>query len=202
MAFRLLRASYTQTARTVALGTVAVVGATDLMLMSYAERPASVTAVDYTLTLPDASVLTVADGQPVQLAAAITGNVTVAARLSGSVDFSPVLMPGTQLVAGIVASTGTYVSRAVPAGTGVRIKVIYEGNIPGGATVSVAYKGPDGGDVWATVTSTGTAAADDGFIEFTHEITGVTEVTVQVRLTLTGTTAARPRVRDLRVIVA
>lgn len=202
MAFRLLRASYAPTARTVALGTVAVVGATDLMLMSYAERPASVTSVDYTLTLPDASVLTVADGQPVQLPAAITGNVTVAARLSGSVDFSPVLTPGTQLVAGVIAATGTYVSRAVPAGAAVRIKVIYEGNIPSGATVAVEYKGPDGGDAWAAVSVTGTSAADDGFIEFVHEITGVTEVTVQVRLTLTGTTAARPRVRDLRVIVA
>lgn len=201
MAFRLQRANYTANTRLVDLGEVTVAGATDLLLMSYAERPASETGVEYLLTLPDSSVLTVADGQPVQLPAPISGVVGVAARLAGSPNFSPVLAPGTQLVAGVVASTGTYVSRAVPAGSGVRIKVIYEAIIPSGASVTTAYKGPDVGDTWANLPAPTTRPVDDGFIEYVHEITPVTEVTIQTRLTLAGTSAARPRVRDLRVIV-
>lgn len=202
MAFRIKAASYTQTQRIVPLGTVAVTNATDLLLMAYADRPASETGVEYTLTLPDATVITVSDGQPVQLPAAITGNVTVAAKLTGSVNFAPVLHPGTQLVSGTIASTGTYLSRAIPAGTSVKIKVIVEAIIPSGASLGVAYKGVDIGDTFTDITLLSNRPVDDGFTEFVYQVTGVTETAVQVRLTPAGTTSARPRVRDLRVIVA
>lgn len=202
MAFRLLRASYTSTTRTINLGQASVTGATDLLLMSYAERPSSVTGVQYQLTLPDASVLLVDDGQPVQLAAAITGNVQVSAILTGTADFSPVLFPGTQLVYGVIGSSGTYVSRAVPGGNPVRVKTILEAIVPSGATLVVEYKGQDIGDAWTTLPQTETRAVDDGFTELINELSGVNEVNgVQIRLTMTGTTAARPRIRDLRVIV-
>lgn len=201
LAFRLLKANYSEAERTIALGNVAVTNTTDLMLLSYAERPDSSTGVQYHLTLPDASVLTVDDGQRVQLAAAITGNVSVSAVLSGSADFSPVFYPGTQLVPGVLGTSGTYVTRAIPAGSGVRVKTIFEAVIPSGANVVVEYKGPDAGDNWAAVPAVSNRAVDDGFTEFINEITPVTEATVQIRLTLTGSTAARPRVRDLRCIV-
>lgn len=201
LAFRILGTTYSETNKTVPLGNVAVTGATDLLLMAFADRPASATSVEYTLTLPDASVVTVSDGQPVQLAAAITGNVSVTAHLHGTVDFSPVLYPGSQLVSGVVSATGDYVSRAIPAGAASTIKVIYEAVVPSGATIDVFYKGPDGGDVWTAITSPTTTAADDGFTEFKFTEAGVNELTVQIKLVLNGTTAARPRVRDLRVIV-
>ena len=202
MAFRILSASFTQTSRTVPLGTVAVVNATDLLLMAYADRPASETAVEYKLTLPDSSVVTVSDGQPVQLPAAITGNVAVSAVLHGTANFAPVLQPGTQLVAGVVATTGTYQTRAIPAGTSVKVKVIVEAIIPSGATLDVAYKGVDAGDTFASVAALSNRPVDDGFTEFVFQATPVTETAVQVKLTLGGSTAARPRVRDLRVIIA
>jgi Domain of unknown function (DUF4815) len=201
MTFRLLRAEYTASTRNIILGSVTVTDATDLLLMSFAERPASSTQVDYLLTLPDASVVTVADGQPVQLPAPISGVIGVVARLSGNQNFSPVLLPGTQLVAGTIAGTASYVSRAVPAGANVRIKVIYEARLAGAATIIAAYKGPDVADVWTNLPAPTTRQVDDGFVEFVHEITNITEVTIQARLTLAGSTAARPRVRDLRVIV-
>jgi len=171
------------------------------MLMSYADRPASVTSVNYTLTLPDTSVLTVSDGQPVQLAAPITGTIAVAAHLSGSADWSPVLTPGTQVVAGAVGSSGTYVTRAIPGGSSVAVKIIYEAIVPSGATVQAYYKGPDISDTWIEITSPTTRNVDDGFVEFTHATTGVNEVSVQIKLVLSGTAAARPVVRDLRTFV-
>lgn len=201
LTFRLLKANFTQTLRTINLGTVAVSNATDLMLMAYAERPASQTGVEYVLTLPDASTITVADGQPVQLAAGITGNVGVVARLSGDADFAPILTAGTQLVAGVVGTTGDYVTRTVPGGSAVTVKVIFEAQVPSGATLAVSYRGIDVGDTWTTIPIDATSPADDGFVEFIHEITGVNEQAVQVKLVLNGTAAARPRVRGLRVIV-
>ena len=201
MTFRLLRAAYTQTARSIPMGSISVTDATDFLLMSFAERPASVTSVDYELTLPDASVVVVSDGQPLRLSAPITGDVDVAARLRGSAAFSPVLYPGTQVVAGTLASTGDYVSRAVPAGPSVIVKVIFEAQVPSGATIDVFYKGQDVSDTWLPISVASTSPADDGFVEFIHQVAGVNEVTVQVKIVLNGTPAARPAVRDLRVIV-
>ncbi len=169
--------------------------------MAFSELPAGMANVQYKLTLPDASVLNVSDGEPVQLAAAVTGDIAVSAVLNGTINVSPALHPGSQLVAGVVASTGTYVSRAIPGGTGVTAKVVFEAFVPSGATVTVHYKGPDFGDTWISVPQTASVAVDDGFFEFTHVLGSITETSVQIRLTLAGTTAARPRVRDLRCFV-
>lgn len=201
LTFRLLSANYTETSRTVDLGDVAVAAATDLLLMSYAERPDGATDVEYRLTLPDASVITVDDGQPIKLAAPVTGNIGVQAVLRGTSRFSPVLTPGSQLVVGKVATTGDYVTRAIPGGSNVAVKAVYEAFVPSGATVTVQYRGPDAGDTWTNVPQTATRAVDDGFVEFTHSITGVNEQSVQIKLILSGNTAARPRVRDLRTFV-
>ncbi|VEB40175.1 Uncharacterised protein [Chromobacterium violaceum] len=41
----------------------------------------------------------------------------------------------------------------------------------------------------------------DGWMEMTHELASISEAMVRVKLTLSGNSAARPRVRNLRVIV-
>jgi len=198
MTFVLHKAVFTQTNKTVALGNVAVTGATDLMLIATDELPSSDTRIEYTLTIPGGDVITASSGQPIRLASAVTGNIAVAAKLIGSASSSPVLFPGTQLVAGTVGTTGDYVSRAIKGGSNVRVKVIFDAIIPGGAAVAVSYKGVDAGDTWATVPFVNSAQVDDGFYEITHEVTNVNEAMVQIRLALTGTTAARPRVKNLR----
>jgi hypothetical protein len=198
LTFRLHKAVFTQTNKTVALGNVAVVGATDLILLANEETPSSDTYIEYDLAIPGGQTITVASGQQVRLAAAVTGNIAVSARMYGSASASPILFPGTQLVVGIVGATGTYVSRAIKGGAGVRVKVIFDALIPGGASVGVQYKGIDPADVWATVPFVGSTVGDEGFYEITHEVTPVTEDMIQIRLNLAGTTAARPRVRNLR----
>lgn len=198
LAFALHRAAYAETNKTVDLGTVAVADATDLMVLTTEELPSSVTRVDYELVLPSGASITVGDSQPVRLDTAVTGNVTVRAKLYGDATFSPVLFPGTQLVVGKVGTSGTYVSRAIAGGSNVRVKVIFDAIIPGGSSVVVSYKGVDAGDTWTTVPFVGSSQIDDGFYEITHQITGVNETMVQVKLELTGTSAARPRVRNLR----
>lgn len=198
LAFRLHKAVFTQTNKTVALGSVAVVGATDLILIANDETPRSDTYIEYDLALPGGQTVTVASGQQVRLATAVTGDIAVSARLYGSANASPILFPGTQLVVGVVGGTGTYVSRAIKGGVGVRVKAIFDAYIPGGSSVAVAFKGGDVGDTWATVPFVGSTAVDNGFQEITHEVTPVTEDMIQIRLTLTGTTAARPIVKNLR----
>lgn len=201
LTFRLLRASYSATTSTLALGTVAVSGVTDLMVMAYADRPRSETNVKYLLSLPSGTQITVDDGQAVELAEAVSGNISVSALLTGTESASPILYPGTQLVHGVVHTSDTYVTRAVPAGQNSRIKVIYEARVPSGSSLELKYKGIDAGDAWVTVPQIASTSVDSGFVEFVHEISSVNESAVQVQITLSGNTAARPVVRDLRVMV-
>lgn len=198
LAFALHRAVFAENEKTVVLGTVAVTDATDLMVLTTAELPSSVTRAEYELVLPGGATLTVADAQPIRLDAAVTGNITVRAKLYGSGAFSPVLHPGTQLVVGKVGTTGSYVSRAIGGGSNVRVKVIFDAVIPGGSSVAVSYKGGDVGDGWTTVPFVGSTQGDNGFYEITHEVTGVNEQQIQIMLELTGNAAARPRVKNLR----
>lgn len=200
IAFRLLKASYTETERQIALGQVSVTNATDLLLLAYAEQPSAQATASYRLTLPDGSQVDVADGQPVRLPTPITGVVGVSARLKGTADSSPILYPGSQLIAGEIATSADYVTRAIPAGSNTRVRVIFDAIIPGGAAVNVSACGIDAGDNWQAVPYQGATPNDDGWQEISHELLGINESAIRVRLTLTGNAAARPRVRNLRVL--
>lgn len=201
LAFRILRANFTELTKNVALGSVAVANATDLMLLAFAERPSAAADVTYELALPGGETLKVSDGQPVRLAAPITGNVGITAKLSSTSQDAPVLHPGSQLIAGQVSATDDYVTRAIPAGASSRVRVIFDAIIPSGAAVAVSVSGIDGGDTYQAVPYLSAKAIDNGFQEITHELTGVNETSVRIKLVLSGTSVARPRVRNLRVIV-
>lgn len=201
MAFRLLAASYTETAKTVNLGTVAVNNATDLMLLALADSPTAAARVEYSLGLPDGNTVKVADGQPVRLPTPITGNVSIAANLLGTEGASPVLFPGTQLVHGQVSETANYVSRAIPAGQNARVRVIFDALIPPGANVTVAASGIDTEDSFQSVDYQTSKPIGDGWLEMTHELAQINEPAIKVKLTLAGDSSSRPRVRNLRVIV-
>jgi hypothetical protein len=198
LAFRLNKAVFTQTNKTVSLGSIAVTDATDLMLIAAEELPSSVTRIEYELSLPGGEIISVSAGQPVRLTAAVTGNIGISAKMYGSADASPILFPGTQLVVGSVSANGDYVSRAIKGGTNVSVKVLFDAIIPGGSSVVVKYKGVDVGDAWTTVPYVSSSPIDDGFYEMKHEIASVNEDMIQIKLELAGATSARPRVKNLR----
>lgn len=201
LTFRLLRAVYTETTKTVELGAVAVSGATDMLLMSLAEEPGAATRVGYRLTLPDGdgTVLNMAQGQPVRFETPLTGDVAVSAVLSGGAALSPVLWPGAQLIHGAVGLSADYVTRAVPAVGGTKVRVIYDANVPSGAGVTPTLRSDDGG--YFAMTAGNTTAMDDGYREYNFEATISNADTVRVKLDLTGTSLARPQVKNLRVMV-
>lgn len=201
MTFRLLKAVYSQTQRTVALGKVAVTNATDLLLLALASAPTFDSSVEYALGLPGGTTLTVAEGQPVRLPAAVTGDITVSAKLSGTAAASPVLHPGTQMISGQAALTADYVSVGIPAGTNSRVRVIMDATLPSGAGVVVKVSGIDAGDTYQIVPFLSSAPLTSEKQELIYEITGVNEAVVKVKLDLSGTSAARPLVENLRVIV-
>lgn len=198
LTFRLLKAVYSAFSAEIDLGEVAVESSTDLMLLPVAEQPSAQTRAEYRLTLPDHSVVTVSDRQGIRLGGPTAGPIRVRARLSGSGAASPVLHPGTQLICGAVRQSADYISRAVPAGPGSRVKVIIDADLPSGSGVR-ALAAADGADDWAELDFQSSRALDDGWQELTYE-TNTEALLVRVKLVLSGSSTARPRVDNLRVL--
>lgn len=201
MWFNLVVAEYAEGAtRLIDLGNVAVVDATDLVVLGASETQATGATVDYLLTLPDGSVITTAASQTVQLSAKVTGNIGVKALLRTRNGISGILHPGTSIAVGTIGTTGTYVSRAVPGNGATKATVIYEATLPSGSSVLVEAA-EVGTNTWVTIPPASNTPTDNGGREYTHYVAaGVNANSIRVRLTLTGTAAARPKVRNLQVL--
>lgn len=197
LTFVLQKAVFSSTNQTINLGAVAVTSATDLMLLTLEEKPSSDTYISYALNMPDGSVLPASNGQSIQLAAAVTGNITITATLHGTSNASPVLVPGAQLVVGQVATSGTYITPAIIGGTSVKVKCVFDALLPAGANVVTEYQAV-GSSTWTTIQNVSSVAANNGFVTLTNQVTGVNAPQVRVRFTITGTTAARPIIQNLR----
>lgn len=200
--FRVLAANYTETVRNIDLGTVTVNGATDLMVMALEQKASAHATIGYTVELPDGSEIAASSNQPLALSAPVTGNITLRAQLRGDSSVSPVLHRGGQLMIGWLGENGDYVSRTIKAGTGSRVRVVIDAKLPSGAAATVQLKGGDVGDTWsAPIPQIRTTALDNGWHELVYEQTGVNEEVVQARLATAGSAAARPFVRNLRIMV-
>lgn len=205
LTFRLLARRYTQTERTVDMGTVSVTDATDIVVLSMTDNPATGADSELIMTMPDGSTISSSDGQTIRFATKVTGSVGVKTKLRATQKASAMLYPGSQLVVGTIAATAEYVSRAVDAAaTGCDVRIIYDGNIPSGSSVSVYVSGVDSGDTWQLVSQDPLKTpipVGDNVYEFNHLIENLMEAKVRVKLVITGTPAARPYVYNLRVSI-
>lgn len=199
LAFRLLRATYSGK-KSLDLGTVAVTGATDFMLMALSEVPSSKARITYTLRLPDSTTLEVAEEQPVTFATPVTGDIGVTAVLDGSETWSPILWPDTQALVGVVQTSADYYGRSIAAKNGdsyaTKAVLIYDALVPSGAAVKPELQ-IDGG-AWQTLPVAGTAVGDNGVVEFRCEQALSNAALIKLRFSLTGTSGARPIVGNIR----
>jgi len=200
LTFRIYAATFTETTKTVSLGTVAVTGATDLSIRANVENPSSATDCTFLLQLPDGSTQRVVADQVVQLASPVTGNVTVSAELKGTTSAAPILHRDVQLVWGVISSTGSYVSRAIPGGTSVKLRVIIEVLLPGSSSIAVSGKGTTDGS-WTALSQTASQIMQDGWVELTYESALLTKTLFQAKIDLSGSSQYRPQARNLRVLV-
>lgn len=198
LAFRLLGCSFTATSRTIALGSATVADASDLLAEMSVDIPATGVAAELRATAPDGTVYRMTPDTPISLPARINGAIALSMTLTGNEKVSPVLYPGIQFIAGDQEASGQYVSRAFAVGTSARLSITFEALTPGLSTVSCEYENSSG--AWVAMTLTTGVDAGDGWVERNYTVTGITTPTTRVRLTLAGTTAARPRVRKLRAV--
>lgn len=219
LAFRLLACNYATLAKTVDLGECVVSEITDFCLMALSETPSAACRVQYVLNFfkeltPKTETLaatyetepsqtyTVAEEQAVKLDAHFTGKITAKVVLTGEGKLSPIYFPGTWLLTAQIQPSALYVSRAIAAGQNVRCKVVFLANIPAGASVKCFAKGEGENTFeWTQFTNAASANDDDGFVEITQELQGLTADMIRIKLELTGTPAARPQIKNLRVMV-
>jgi hypothetical protein len=198
LAFRLQAAKFTETSKTVSLGTVSLSDTSDLLAMLNVEVPATGANAEIIATAPDGTSYRMVPGRAVNLPTRINGNMSVSMQLTGTEKASPVVYPGMQFAAGDLQTSAIYVSRGFPCGTNARVSISFEALTTGSAEIAVALKKTDGS--WQTVALTSGVEVGDGWVERKYVVTGFSATTTAVRLTLTGNAQNRPRVRKLRAV--
>jgi hypothetical protein len=191
------------TPATPATGTIlaAVGDVTDLAALAGVERVSSSTDVEFVFARPDGSEIRGSDNARIQLAEDVNVSLSLSAVLRGTTTESPYLFAGTQGLLANLAESGNYISRAIPCAAGVRVSCTFESLLPGASSVTVEFQKSDG--TWQTVALTSSSPVGDGWVEQVHTIATFSSggTSTRVRLTLNGTAAARPQVRQLRLVV-
>jgi hypothetical protein len=174
---------------------------TDLVALAGVERINSATDVEFIFERPDTSQIRGADNARIQLAEDLNVALTMKALLKGTTTASPYLFAGSQAVLGNLGETGTYVSRAIPCAANAKVSCTFEALLPGASSATVEFQTSSG--TWQAVSLTSSSAVGDGWVEqvFTVASFAAGGTTTRVRLTLTGAAAARPQLRQLRLVV-
>lgn len=204
LAFKILEATFTDLDNTVDLGSVALSNATDIMVDAAVDTLAPGTGVTFELTMPSNDVHIVSPNQPLSLENAETGSMQVRARLTGTADGSPVLLPGVQVFHGATVATSTYVTRVMAANNPSDVTVTFAAYIPGSASV-VVHGQPSSEDpvsgTWTEIPFDNASNLGDGWQQRQHILANYTGTDLRLRLTLTGSAVERTKVSNLRAVV-
>ena len=198
--FRLLGCRFTATSRTVPLGSLTASQVSDLVGLFNAERPDSATRIGLRLIAADGRVLTLSDGQPVNLTERLTGSVAAQLVLEGTDTRSPVVYPGVQAIFGVQTDTATYVSRQFACGSSSKLRVVLDAVLPGTSGVTVEAQAANG--TWIAVPFSTGQSVGDGWEERVFLLTTFSAPSTRLRITLSGSALYRPRIRRIRAIAA
>jgi hypothetical protein len=199
LTFRLAGASFTATEQVVNLGTITVTNMTDLLALAPVDLPNNDTSVTLRYTRSTGEVFNVTPGQALNFGTSISDTMQIQAVLRGTSTSSPALFPGVQTLSGTLDTSAFYQGRQfqVSAG-GSTMRVIYEAQLPGSAAVTPQYDHAG----FQSMTLDSTTQLGDGWVEYVYEDTGIVGLTAsKVKLSLTGTAAARPKVRNIRAVM-
>jgi hypothetical protein len=199
LTFRLIAANFTQTERTINLGSLTVSGMTDLLVTAPVELTTDATSVFFRYTRSTGEVFTLSPGQALNFATSISDTMQIQAVLLGSARESPTLYPGVQSIIGALDTAGIYVSRQFQIGAGGgTLRVVFDASITGSAQVVPQYDN----NGFQELTLASVTPIGDGFAEYVYQDTGLVNLTAsKVKLNLTGTPAHRPAVRNIRAVM-
>lgn len=196
LTFRLRCARFNPLQRSVTIGTIPAEDLSDLLVEAEIELPSSDARLIFEITAAGEPPVLIEPGQVWQRQSFFTGNVTVRALLSGSELISPLMGRDILAIAGTMQASGDYVSRVFDVGTDARFDAVMKTLLPSGATLTVEMD--NGDDEWEALPQVSSAPLADGSLERTYREAEHGGPSARLRLTLTGSPAARPYISDLR----
>ncbi|WP_208437602.1 DUF4815 domain-containing protein [Bartonella taylorii] len=195
LAFRVLAARYTQTEKTIDLGTFDLVDCSDLQIRAAIELPSSDCSVIFEIERNNGTVYQLLPFQLLSLTEYISEKVKLRAILKGTEKLSPVLFAPVQLIAGKIHKEATYVTRAFAFGEKARLTSYIKTFLPGGATFSLEMQLDDGAFTPLTLDET-EQLSEPLWTEQKFVSSDKTAKQTRLKLTLTGGSAARSMVSD------
>ncbi|AZO67695.1 DUF4815 domain-containing protein [Mesorhizobium sp. M6A.T.Cr.TU.016.01.1.1] len=193
---RINGAKFAPVTKTVALGTFPAVDMSDFIAEAQVFLPTGDTRMLFEVEPEGEQPVRIEPGQVWERQGFFSGLVALRAILTGTEKVSPVMGRDVLAIAGKMQATGVYVSRAMPMGTAIRLDAVMKTKLPSGSTLVVENDAAD--DVWQVLPQVAVEALSDGTFERTYSDAAYTAVQGRLRLTLTGTPAARPSVSDFR----
>lgn len=198
LAFRLVAAKYTALTKTVDLGSFALVNASDLQVRAVVQLPSSDCSLVFEIERPNGTIYQVRPWQVLELTEFLNETVQLRAILTGTEKLSPILFAPVQLVAGKIATSGTYIRNAFGLGSLIDIVSYIKAYLPGGATATMHYDLADDNWVLMPITATEILAVAN-WVERKHKVTGITGTNARIKITITGGPADRPELADFGV---
>jgi len=200
LTFRLNAAEFTNTTRTVNLGSLTVSNMTDLMAAAPIEQPSDQTRVTFRYTRSNGEVFSLAPYQALRFGTSISDTLQVEAILEGNQFESPTLYPGMISIPGTLDTSGIYQGREFQLSTGgTTMRVIFDAKITGSAAVTPQYFRNGS---FQSLTLDKVVPIGDGFAEYVYKDTGITGLTAtKIKLNMSGSAAFRPAVRNIRAVM-
>lgn len=206
-AFRVRAAKFTDTIKTVELGSFDLVNASDLQVRATVDLPSGDCSVVFEIERNNGTIYRLLPSQVLQLSEYLTETVVLRAVLTGTEKLSPILYAPVALLAGEIGREGTYITRAFDLGTSVRLTSYFKAFLPTGASAKLEYQIDD---VWTDFPApTISPLNQQDWTEPRYEASDLTGVHGRLRLTISndndGTQVnrvVRPRIGDFGSYIA
>jgi len=197
LTMRVYGAVFDPVQKVVDCGTIAVTNMSDIIVTSNVTLPTDQTRIRFRITPDGEPSILIEPGQNFERSSYFTGNVLIEAILDGAAKVSPILGRNILAIPGAMRTSGTYISEGFDMGTAIRQDIRLKTNIPNGATLTVEIDKHD--DTWVSVALAESEILTNGDIDRRYtEDPWTAALGGRVKITLTGTPAARPAVSDLR----
>jgi len=200
LSFELVGAWYPVTTKTVPLGNHNLANCSDIQVRASIELPSPDCSVVFEVERSNGTIYRLLPYQVISLNEFINETVQLRAILKGTQKLSPVLYAPVQLMVGSIKTSGDYVTRAFDLGNAVQLTSYIKAALPSGSAFTVEYDKADGN--WITLPLAVTEALQDpNWVENKYDKTGITATKGRLRLSFTGSPAARPRFGDFGAAV-
>lgn len=196
--FRLIGAHFTSTSKRVTLGNVVMEDVTEIMPLADIFRPVSGSDATFIIMKSGEEIARVQASQVLSLSERINGEYRLDVELTGSATVSPILFSGTQLLLGSLADKADYFTRAFSCGGSKKVSVRIETLTPSSSKTLVYVQ--TGSGEYTEANLDGFDEIGDGWRRMDYSLP-CDRAETRVKVTLSGTPAERPFVRNLRAVI-